>query len=273
MKNKTKKILASIGLGVMLGGGALITTACSSDITFNQADLDKTIANMNEYLEYQNNYSSEFSYNSLMDNIMMALENNVSTNNFSINTNIAYYDNHGIQIRSKQAYGKRFVTNDNIVKFYVKESAEYEGEEEIENYFVMTKDFTNNNYNGVSYNLKNNTYINYDNIKNTDNLSAIAYPKDLLTGAFIMACKEDVKVIMDEVSNNEYKYKILTADEESMMSMWAEIVFKEGKIVKFKAVEASSSVGDGNVSVWEYNISYDVTDFTYNVENFTKAKA
>ena len=80
MKEKTKKILAGIGVGLTLGTAGAFMTGCSSDITFNQKDLDQAISNINEYLETQNNYSSEFARNTLNGYLMNALNDSARKN-------------------------------------------------------------------------------------------------------------------------------------------------------------------------------------------------
>lgn len=82
MKDKTKKILAGIGLGAVLGTSGLLMTGCSSDITFNQSHLDEALKNVNEYLETQNNYSSEFAKNVLNDYLLRGIERNQNNSQF-----------------------------------------------------------------------------------------------------------------------------------------------------------------------------------------------
>lgn len=61
---KKKNLLLGLTLGTLMSSSILFT-GCSSDITFNQSDLDKALVNINEYLETQNNFSSEFAKNCL----------------------------------------------------------------------------------------------------------------------------------------------------------------------------------------------------------------
>ena len=82
MKEKTKKILAGIGLGAVLGTSGLFMAGCSSDITFNQSHLDEALKNVNEYLETQNNYSSEFAKNVLNDYLLRGIERNQNNSQF-----------------------------------------------------------------------------------------------------------------------------------------------------------------------------------------------
>lgn len=94
MRNKTKKILAGLGIGLTLTGGGLLMTGCKSDIEFNQKDLDLAISNVNEYLETQNNYSSEFARNTLNGYLMNAVLDS-SRKSFEIITDSYFYNAYG----------------------------------------------------------------------------------------------------------------------------------------------------------------------------------
>lgn len=116
MKNKTKKTLAGLGLGLV---GALSLTGCASDIVFNQADLDKAINGVNEYLETQNNYSSEFARNMLNDSIVKAVFKAMETNNYSIkNTQIVKDALGNIYYNTTSTNSVSYDKNTNIAKIY-----------------------------------------------------------------------------------------------------------------------------------------------------------
>lgn len=57
MKNRTKKILAIVGMGLV--GMSLLTGCGSSDVSVNQADLEKTMSNANTYFENLNSSISD----------------------------------------------------------------------------------------------------------------------------------------------------------------------------------------------------------------------
>ena len=78
---KNKKILCGLICGAVMATTPFIT-ACKSDITFNQSDLDNAIKNINEYLETQNNYSSEFAKNVLNDYLLKGIERNQYNSQF-----------------------------------------------------------------------------------------------------------------------------------------------------------------------------------------------
>lgn len=78
---KKKKLLLGLTLGSIMSTAPFLT-ACSSDITFNQTDLDKAIKNVNEYLEIQNNYSSEFAKNVLNDYLLKGVVRNQDNSKF-----------------------------------------------------------------------------------------------------------------------------------------------------------------------------------------------
>lgn len=61
-----------LALGAVMATTPLIT-GCSSDITFNQSDLDNLISNADTYLTAQNNYSSEYAKNVLSDYLIRGI--------------------------------------------------------------------------------------------------------------------------------------------------------------------------------------------------------
>lgn len=71
MKKKSKLIMG-LALGAVMATIPLIT-GCSSDITFNQSDLDNLISNADTYLTAQNNYSSEYAKNVLSDYLIRGI--------------------------------------------------------------------------------------------------------------------------------------------------------------------------------------------------------
>lgn len=71
MKKKSKLIMG-LALGAVMATTPLIT-GCSSDITFNQSDLDNLISNADTYLTAQNNYSSEYAKNVLSDYLIRGI--------------------------------------------------------------------------------------------------------------------------------------------------------------------------------------------------------
>ena len=55
MKNNTKKIVAGIGLGAVLAGGALLTTGCSTDLSTEQMNnIMQTVENADKFMDAGN---------------------------------------------------------------------------------------------------------------------------------------------------------------------------------------------------------------------------
>ena len=78
---KKKNLLMGLTIGALMATTPLVT-ACKSDITFNQDDLNTAISNINEYLETQNNYNSEFAKNVLNDYLLKGIERNLNNAQF-----------------------------------------------------------------------------------------------------------------------------------------------------------------------------------------------
>lgn len=59
MKNNTKRIVAGIGLGAVLAGGALLTTGCSTDLSTEQMNnIMQTVENADKFMDAGNQYFS-----------------------------------------------------------------------------------------------------------------------------------------------------------------------------------------------------------------------
>lgn len=268
MKRKTKKILATLGVSLMIGAGAIGTTGCKSDINFNQADLDKTIANINEYVIQQNNYSSEFAYNSLMDNVINSLEGFKDTISYFMNGKFYRYDNQGVLEEEGEGEFKQYVSL-NSVKRYVSQS---QGGRNSKIYCVGSKN-TDYSYDLHWYDLNDETYIKYDDIADNDVLlrSIGMSPKDVLNMILIMVNGENANITMEKISDAEYIYKIVQIDEENSSTNILEVTFKDYKVVKVKNQQMATSVmniTNTDTQINEYNFSYNVSDFSFDTTGF-----
>ena len=268
MKNKSKKILAGLALGLV---GAVTLTGCASNIVFNQEDLDRAITNVNNYLEQQNNYSSEFAYNSLMDSVISAIDKYTETTNFKLDLSVKKYDTAGVLYDVESMCMTRFVTSDAKVKTQVV-FKDTNGTEQLKYYYVATKDFEGNNYDVVAYDLMGRTYVNHEDTNRVvpEGSGGISLVTDYLHAITMHANMENAKIMMDRISDNEAIYKIVIAEGKSTDVLSAS--FKDGKLVAFSSasVNADMETGDnGSYDIEEYEISYDVEDFSFDVNGFT----
>ncbi len=117
MKNKGKKLLAGLGIGLALTGATMLT-GCTSDITFNQEDLDNAINNVNSYLTNKQNNDSEYVRNTLNELLINAMNDSVGVKNISYTSTSVRYD-YGIKTAQAKYTYKRNV-EDNVCKSYLK---------------------------------------------------------------------------------------------------------------------------------------------------------
>ncbi len=115
MKNKGKKLLAGLGIGVALASATMLT-GCTSDITFNQEDLDNAINNVNSYLTNKQNNDSEYVRNNLNELIINGMNNSVGLKSIAYNVVTETYSN-GLMLDKTTTTYKRNLEN-NMLKVY-----------------------------------------------------------------------------------------------------------------------------------------------------------
>lgn len=169
MKNKMKKIFAGVGIGLALGSSAMLA-GCSSEITFNQADLDNVISNVNSYLENTQNNNSEYVRNTLNELIVNGMNNSVGTNKIAYKVEIEHYAD-GLNQRKITTTYKRNVENDTIKVYY----NTTEGEKST-NYIEATRKKDNNSlysYDVEEYKINSANEKSYEKKENVSNISPI----------------------------------------------------------------------------------------------------
>lgn len=169
MKNKMKKIFAGVGIGLAIGSSAMLT-GCSSDITFNQADLDNVISNVNSYLENTQNNNSEYVRNTLNELIVNGMNNAVGTNNIAYNVEIEEYVDGLMRSKTTTTY-KRNVGNDTIKVYY-----NTTGGEKNTNYIEATRKKVNNisySYDVEEYKINSANEKSYEKKENVSDISPI----------------------------------------------------------------------------------------------------
>lgn len=116
MGKKSKKLIAGLGVGLALTGG-LMFAGCSSDITFNQEDLDRTLANINNYLELTQNHDEKYVKMELNKLLMDGVINSIGDNTVAYSLTSAKYKDGEKTVLVDNVY-KRAVEN-KVVKEYV----------------------------------------------------------------------------------------------------------------------------------------------------------
>ena len=267
MKTKTKKILAGLGIGLALGSSAMLT-GCSSDITFNQKDLDNAISNVNAYLESTQNNNSEYVKNALNELLINGVNNSIGTKNIAYNINNRHYL-FGVETISSNSNYKRNVDG-NITKQYYKSTSTFG---ETEKYLEITpKD--NNLFQVDEY--VGNTYKTYEkSYKDIYKDSSITYKDYVDVYSNIMIILSDKKYDWNNfICSNDnniisYKCNAVYSDESGSMNLSIILKFKENKI---QSIEVFNSYFDNGFNFAD-DYSKTITTFDYENEliNFDKS--
>ena len=288
MKEKTKKILAGIGIGLTLGTAGAFMTGCSSDITFNQKDLDQAISNINEYLETQNNYSSEFARNTLNGYLMNALNDSARKNIEIISEEIMYDSFGNEQKQSKGTY--KYYNNGSMVKEYTTSSNTSKYRES-----VLGSD---NKYDCVTYTKNsqgNKTFVRENDINNARMGSisevdgALNY-NSILTDIIMLLSvdgEEGIKLsdfIMDQKSNNTIVFKCLGINPTYMaledykgtaLIASLELEFVDGNLVKYSSVVTARDNATYESSTLSaqtvMTINHNASDFTFDKTGYVES--
>ncbi|MGN0961652.1 MAG: hypothetical protein ACI4PF_05595 [Christensenellales bacterium] len=285
MKNKTKKILAGLGLGLV---GAVTLTGCTSDITFNQADLDKVISEVTEYLETQNNYSSEFASNVLNNMLIQTKFDLARTKGLTCESDTSILDVFGNVTRN-------VVTN--LRMFYDDKTKTNKGwswleENESKTYYEIAYNSDTKEYNITNYDLTNRTYTSKtqtnDILENNflveyyfenfvDRIISIVYGEnqDCMVG----------NVTMEKVGDNHYRFKFIYAYERELnyeeygyyscldTEEWC-LEFENNKLSKIEGL-GTINYDDRSVTsqFGNMNILWDTGDFTVDTSECTEVPA
>lgn len=167
MKNKSKKILAGLGIGLALTSATMLT-GCTSDITFNQKDLDNAIENVNSYLTNKQNNDSEYVRNNLNELIINGINNSVGLKNISYNVIMENYKSGLLFDKTTTTY-KRNIEN-NKLKVY------YNAIEKMNtNYIEATRKQVDNSYfyDVEDYKINSENEKTYEKQENLTNISSI----------------------------------------------------------------------------------------------------
>ena len=282
MKEKTKKIFAGIGLTLASCG---LLAGCSSDITFNQKDLDNLMNSANIYLENQNEYSTEIAkgmFNSLFENFIIESANFTSykeTTN-QINKDIlgneigfgaieitSYFDEEQNLTKQKMTYNDSSLTDalNGYREIVYDEMAVAE-----EKYVVTTFDVENNTKK-VEKTDNWNSFRDFELIYFVGESERrvgqkIVTPSMRVQEIYNNYDMDNIEQIsMQKLGINEYKFvfSLETGSDESFkMNNNFEVIFKEGKLSTMHLYAVQFYEG-----TIEFSAIGDIK-FEWNIENF-----
>ena len=251
MKNKTKKILAGLGIGLALGSSAMLT-GCSSDITFNQKDLDNVVSNVNAYLENTQNNNSDYVKNTLNELIINAMNNSIGVGNISY-TSVSEQYAYGIKSTTQKEIYKRNIVGQVRKEYYSKT----DNNQTRISYTEITKkpsETLSSIYDVEEYVIDWDNKKEYTKTENTSELSSLpSYSEfkdyvDVYSSIIYLLNNSNQLTMSDfvkSVENDLVTYKCMAMnpeyiDNSSIVGSMI-IVFRNEKIVKLESINTSYS--------------------------------
>lgn len=281
MKNKTKKLLLGLGLGLI---GATTLTGCTSDIVFNQSDLDNAITGINNYLDTQNNYSSEFARNTLNNMLIKSAFKATQVTSYSQTINESFKDDAGNIINTATSTAKIYYDkNTNTSKIFSTSTSGYGYNQEL---------YSETNYNSNSklyttkvYNPKDKTW--YETTSSTYQNDQYLLPSTLdeRISEYLIIVNETDKLVgditMEKINDNTYnfyfaRHYLISAgpaygeDEDEMMEFIEnyQLRFQNGELVYINASVRCDFMIEG-LQYGELTIDWDCEDFTIDTSECT----
>ena len=203
MKNKTKKLLTGLGLGLL---GAITLTGCTSDIVFNQSDLDKAITGINTYLDTQNNYSSEFARNTLNDLLIKASFKATQVTSYSQTGIETFKDDIGNIINSSTGIEKIYHDkNSNTTKIY-----RTDNNNSVDIYSETQYNSNSRSYTTKVYDLKDKEWYETTSSTYQNDPHLLSYTLDERINEYLIIVSETDKLVgditMEKINDNTYDF-------------------------------------------------------------------
>lgn len=284
-KFKRKLLTLAVAASALVG-----TTACSSNIKFNQDDLDKVLVQTQEYLESQNNYSTEFARNYLIDYLAKgidSLDDNFVSTKYSIEgkqqdifgnvidsdtmTYKSYKDGNTVKLYYKSGSEEAYLT----IKL-IKNDTEYKYETKY--YDVATKKYVTQVID--VYDLQSGAVVedgeSFDEVASTMPIAilagSISNVINLYTSIYtVVAENPQMNVVMDKVGDTKTVFTLVGTEAEGLENCLTKITFENGYMTEWEVV----NLGDGDdfygAETQKMNIEYNISNFELdNIGSYTE---
>lgn len=280
-----KKIKSKL-LTLAVAACALVGTAgCSSNIKFNQEDLDKVMKETQEYLEAQNNYSTEFARNQLIDYLAKgidSLDDNFVNTKYSIEAK--QRDIFGNLIESESITYKNYKDGD-TVKLYandgeneafvtfklIKNDTEYKYE--IKMYDVATKKYTTHvvDANGVQASADLEGEMMETALISTL-LGSITNVVNLYSNVYtVVTSNPQMNVVMDKISESKTVFTLVVTETEDLEDCLTKLTFENGYMTEWEVVSMTESSGFNGAESTKITIEYNIANFELeNIGSYTE---
>ena len=281
MKNKTKKMLAGIAMGVM---GALSFTGCSGDISISQEELNKTIDGVNQhfvtieegidkYFNNQNNIIAGEEAKSVFVNMMSeAYFNALNVKDITLKANVKQYDAFGIETyNDTMTYKQYYDTEKHVIKCL--------GSDNFYQEIIVNMNATDGkNYTIRYYNLEEKTYKEYIETRSFDSYISryyIGLLRDFYETSIESEIIDDIYVVKNASGEYEVSYTIASTSRDNPLqilvgtSKSVNLTFKDGFVTNIHTDDITIEV-DEMTGGYPAVSSYEVVDLAveFNCEAF-----
>lgn len=286
MKDKTKKIIAGIGLGAVLATGGIFMTGCTMTegdtakmmgiaenadqfMTDLKEDMDNLNTNLDELqssvedLKKEEGYWGEEAKIKLINYIYKALENNDYTSMERV-CEFVQIDAFGNKSTDVQNY--KYYNNGDIIKEYKK--SQFDGDVYKES--VLGE----NGYTSKIYRANDKTCTQEENI---ENVTPMVQTVSGILNVLLSMVSDDLEIDMDAESFSatvesenavSFKFKVQGTSYGDGVISFVEVKFENGKLVQMITIDRYIGEGVGIMNV-ENSYTVQTITFKYNIEDFT----
>ncbi len=280
-KFKSKLLTLAVAACALVG-----TAGCSSNIKFNQEDLDKVMKETQEYLEAQNNYSTEFARNQLIDYLAKgidSLDDNFVNTKYSIEAK--QRDIFGNLIESESITYKNYKDGD-TVKLYAKTGDEEafvtfklikndtEYKYEIKMYDVATKKYTTHVVD--AYGVEASADVQVDEIQDSvllvSMLGSITNVVNLYSNVYtVVTSNPQMNVVMDKISETKTVFTLVVTENDDLVDCLTKLTFENGYMTEWEVVSMTDSEGFNGAESQKMTIEYNIANFELdNIGSYTE---